>query len=127
MTRDKLKKLIIMNIPYVLFALLATKLGEGWRLAEGANASEKLLHGIQGLTAAFQSPFPSFVLFDLLIGILFGCLLKLIVSVKGKNAKKFRKNHEYGSARWGTREDIQPFMARSHFKMSTNLTEICWK
>ena len=108
--KTKMKKLIILNIPYALFGLLATKLGEGWRLAEGANASEKLLHGIEGLTAAFQSPVPSFVPFDLLIGILLGCLLKLIVVVKGKNAKKFRKNHEYGSARWGTREDIAPFM-----------------
>ncbi len=106
----KMKKLIVLNIPYALFGLVATKLGEGWRLAEGANASEKLLHGIEGLTAAFQSPLPSFVPFDLLIGILFGCLLKMIVVVKGKNAKKFRKNHEYGSARWGTREDIAPFM-----------------
>ena len=107
---SKTKKLIILNIPYAVFALLATKLGEGWRLAQGANASEKLLHCIEGLTAAFQSPFPSFVPFDLLIGIILGCLLKLIVVAKGKNAKKFRKNHEYGSARWGNREDIAPFM-----------------
>ena len=97
---SKTKKLIILNIPYAVFALLATKLGEGWRLAQGANASEKLLHCIEGLTAAFQSPLPSFVPFDLLIGIILGCLLKLIVVAKGKNAKKFRKNHEYGSARW---------------------------
>lgn len=107
---SKTKKLIILNIPYAVFALLATKLGEGWRLAQGANASEKLLHCIEGLTAAFQSPLPSFVPFDLLIGIILGCLLKLIVVAKGKNAKKFRKNHEYGSARWGNREDIAPFM-----------------
>ena len=107
---SKTKKLIILNIPYAVFALLATKLGEGWRLAQEANASEKLLHCIEGLTAAFQSPLPSFVPFDLLIGIILGCLLKLIVVAKGKNAKKFRKNHEYGSARWGNREDIAPFM-----------------
>lgn len=107
---SKTKKLIILNIPYAVFALLATKLGEGWRLAQGANASEKLLHCIEGLTAAFQSPLPSFVPFDLLIGIILGCLLNLIVVAKGKNAKKFRKNHEYGSARWGNREDIAPFM-----------------
>ena len=104
------KKLIILNVPYVLVGLFATKLGEAWRLAEGANASEKLLHVMGGLTAAFRSPLPSFVPADLLIGILCGCLLKLAVSIKGKNAKKFRKNHEYGSARWGTREDIAPFM-----------------
>ena len=106
----RVKKLIILNIPYALFGLFATKVGEAWRLSEGVNASEKLLHVVEGFTAAFQSPLPSFVPFDLLIGILFGALLKLMVTVKGKNAKKFRKNHEYGSARWGTREDIAPFL-----------------
>ena len=110
MNRDKIKKLIIMNIPYVLFALLATKLGESWRLAEGANASEKLLHGIQGLTAALQSPLPSFHLFDLLIGAVFGITLRLLVKVKGKDGKKFRKNEEFGSACWGKHSDIVPFM-----------------
>ncbi len=110
MTRDKLKKLIILNIPYFIFGLLATNLGEAWRLAEGANASEKLLHGIQGLTAALQSPLPSFQPLDLLIGTVFGVALKLIVKAKGRNAKKFRKNQEFGSARWGKREDIIPFM-----------------
>ena len=108
--KQQLKKKIILNLPYAIFGLFATKLGEAWRLAEGANASEKLLHGIEGLTAAFQSPLPSFFPTDLLIGALCGALLKLIVTVKGRNAKKFRKNHEYGSARWGTREDIAPFM-----------------
>ena len=110
MNRDKIKKLIIMNIPYVLFALLATKLGESWRLAEGANASEKLLHGIQGLTAALQSPLPSFHPFDLLIGAVFGITLRLLVKVKGKDGKKFRKNEEFGSACWGKHSDIVPFM-----------------
>ena len=88
MTRDKIKKLIIMNIPYVLFGLLATKLGESWRLAEGANASEKLLHGIQGLTAALQSPLPSFHPFDLLIGAVFGIMLRMLVKIKGKDGKQ---------------------------------------
>ena len=110
MTRDKIKKLIIMNIPYVLFGLLATKLGESWRLAEGANASEKLLHGIQGLTAALQSPLPSFHPFDLLIGAVFGIMLRMLVKVKGKDRKKFRKNVEFGSACWGKHADIVPFM-----------------
>ena len=110
MTRDKIKKLIVMNIPYVLFALLATKLGESWRLAEGANASEKLLHGIQGLTAALQSPLPSFHPFDLLIGAVFGITLRMLVKVKGKDGKKFRKNEEFGSACWGKHADIVPFM-----------------
>ena len=99
MTRDKIKKLIIMNIPYVLFGLLATKLGESWRLAEGANASEKLLHGIQGLTAALQSPLPSFHPFE-----------RMLVKIKGKDGKKFRKNVEFGSACWGKHADIVPFM-----------------
>ena len=110
MTRDKIKKLIILNIPYVLVALFATKLGESWRLAEGANASEKLLHGIQGLTAALQSPLPSFQPFDLLVGAVVGILLKLLVKAKSKDGKKFRKNVEYGSARWGTPSDIAPFV-----------------
>ena len=110
MTRDKIKKLIIMNIPYVLFCLLATKLGESWRLAEGANASEKLLHGIQGLTAALQSPLPSFHPFDLLIGAVFGIMLRMLVKIKGKDGKKFRKNVEFGSACWGKHADIVPFM-----------------
>ena len=110
MTRDKIKKLIIMNIPYVLFGLLATKLGESWRLAEGANASEKLLHGIQGLTAALQSPLPSFHPFDLLIGAVFGIMLRMLVKIKGKDGKKFRKNVEFGSACWGKHADIVPFM-----------------
>ena len=110
MTRDKIKKLIIMNIPYVLFGLLATKLGESWRLAEGANASEKLLHGIQGLTAALQSPLPSFHPFDLLIGAVFGIMLRMLVKIKDKDGKKFRKNVEFGSACWGKHADIVPFM-----------------
>ena len=110
MSKEKIKKLIILNIPYVLVALLATKLGESWRLAEGANASEKLLHGIQGFTAAFQSPLPSFQPFDLLIGAAVGIILKLLVKSKGKDGKKFRKNQEYGSARWGKPSDIAPFV-----------------
>ena len=110
MTRDKIKKLIIMNIPYVLFGLLATKLGESWRLAEGANASEKLLHGIQGLTAALQSPLPSFHPFDLLIGAVFGIMLRMLVKIKGKDGKKLKKNVEFGSACWGKHADIVPFM-----------------
>ena len=110
MTREKIKKLIILNIPYVLVALFATKLGESWRLAEGTNASEKLLHGTQGLTAALQSPLPSFQPFDLLVGAVVGIVLKLLVKTKSKDGKKFRKNQEYGSARWGTPSDIAPFV-----------------
>ena len=110
MTKDKLKKLIILNIPYVIFGLLATKLGQAWRLAEGADTSAKLLNYMGGLAAAFSSVLPSFYPSDLLIGIACGGLLRFAVYVKGKNAKKFRKNEEYGSARWGKHEDIVPFM-----------------
>ena len=110
MTKDKLKKQIILNLPYLILGLLATKLGEAWRLAEGVDTSSKLLNLMDGFAAAFRSPLPSFVPSDLVIGILCGCLLKLIVWEKGRNAKKFRKGAEYGSARWGTHADIAPFM-----------------
>ena len=110
MINDKLKKQIILNLPYVLIGLYATKLGEAWRLAEGADSSTKLLHMMDGFAAAFQVPLPSFAPTDLLIGLLCGCLLRLAVYVKGKNAKKYRHNEEYGSARWGKHEDILPFM-----------------
>ena len=106
----RLKKQIILNLPYVLLGLYASKLGEAWRLAEGTDASAKLLHIMDGFAAAFRSPLPSFVPMDLLIGLLCGCLLRLAVYVKGKNAKKYRHNEEYGSARWGKHEDILPYM-----------------
>lgn len=104
-----LKKLIIPNIPYVFIALLATKVGQGWRLAPGSDFSSKFLHILEGFREAFQSIAPSFYFTDLLVGIAIAVILRLIVYVKGKNAKKFRKNMEYGSARWGTHEDIAPF------------------
>lgn len=104
------KKLILPNIPYVFIALLATKLGEAIRLTPGANASDKLLHITEGFGRAFSSFLPSFHPVDLLVGIAAAVLLRLVVYMKGKNAKKYRKNVEYGSARWGTREDIAPFM-----------------
>ena len=104
-----LKKLIIPNIPYVFIALLATKVGQGWRLAPGSDFSGKFLHILEGFREAFQSIAPSFYVTDLLVGIAIAVILRLIVYVKGKNAKKFRKNMEYGSARWGTHEDIAPF------------------
>ena len=106
----KIKKQIILHIPYVLLALLGTKLGQAWRLAEGVDASQKLLHIIEGLQAAFQSLAPSFVLADLCIGVILAGIIRLAVYIKGKNARKFRKNTEYGSARWGTPEDIKPYM-----------------
>ena len=110
MNSAKLKKLLILNLPYFLFGLYATKLGEAWRLAEGTDASKKILHLLDGFAAAFQSPWPSFHPTDLLIGLILGCLLRLIVYEKSKNAKKYRHNIEYGSARWGTHADIAPFI-----------------
>ena len=108
----KLKKKIILNLPYVLVGLFATNLGEAWRLASGNNASQKVqslvLDGIFG--RAFSNPMPSLIPFDLLIGIACGAALKLAVYIKGKNAKKYRHNVEYGSARWGTHADIEPYM-----------------
>lgn len=104
-----IKKLIIPNIPYVFIALLATKVGQGWRLAPGADFSGKFLHVLEGFREAFQSIAPSFYITDLLVGIAIAVILRIIVYVKGKNAKKFRKNMEYGSARWGTHDDIAPF------------------
>lgn len=110
MNTTRLKKLLILNTPYVVIGLYATKLGEAWRLAEGTDASNKFLHLMDGLSAAFRSPFPSLYPADLLIGIVVGCLLRLAVYEKGRNAKKYRHNVEYGSARWGTHSDIAPFI-----------------
>ena len=110
MRNVNLKKLILPNIPYVLIALLATKLGQAARLAPGSDYSSKVLHIMEGLTLAFESIVPSFHPVDLLVGVAGAVIIRLIVYVKGKNAKKFRKNLEYGSARWGTKEDIAPFV-----------------
>ena len=106
----KIKKLLILNIPYVFIGLYATKLCQGWRLAEGLDASQKFLHYMAGLGLAMESPLPSFHPADLLFGAFVGAALRLAVYIRGKNAKKFRKNTEYGSARWGTHEDIAPFI-----------------
>ncbi len=105
-----LKKHLIPNVPYVVIGLFATNLSEGWRLAAGSNASEKLLHIVDGLSAAFANPLPSFHISDICIGAAMGGFLRLAVYLKGKNAKKYRKNMEYGSARWGTPADIQPYI-----------------
>ncbi|QNK40256.1 VirD4-like conjugal transfer protein, CD1115 family [Caproicibacter fermentans] len=106
----KAKKLLLMNLPYLFVALFATKFGQAWRLAAGADASGKLLHLTDGLTAAFSYPLPSFHPADLGVGILLAAALRLAVWIKGRNAKKFRKNVEYGSARWGKAEDIRPYI-----------------
>ena len=110
MRQVELKRYLLPNLPYVLIALYATKLGQAWRLAPGADASAKLLGLLDGFAAAFQSALPSFHPLDLLVGLCCGAALRLAVYFKGKNAKKYRKGAEYGSARWGTREDIRPFM-----------------
>ena len=102
------KKLILPNIPYVFIALFATKLGEAIRLAPGSDLSGKIMHFMEGLVAAFATITPSFHPVDLCVGIAVAAAIRLAVYVKGKNAKKFRKNLEYGSARWGTSEDIKP-------------------
>ena len=108
----KAKKILIQTIPYLFVALYATKLGEAWRLAEGMDASQKFLHLMQGFSMAFQSPLPSFHSFDLLIGFTLAACFRLYTYVKSKDAKKYRKGVEYGSARWGTPEDIKPCTAR---------------
>ena len=105
-----IKKYLLPNIPYVFIALFATKLWQAWRLAPGMDFSGKALHLMEGFAAAFQSALPSFHPIDLCVGVAAALLIRLIVYVKGKNAKKFRKNLEYGSARWGKPEDIAPYV-----------------
>ena len=105
-----IKKFLLPNIPYVFIALFATKPGQAWRLAPGMDFSGKALHLMEGFAAAFQSALPSFHPIDLCAGVAAALLIRLIVYVKGKNAKKFRKNLEYGSARWGKPEDIAPYV-----------------
>lgn len=103
----KTKKLLLMNLPYLFVALFAAKLGQTWRLAAGADASAKVLHLMDGFAAAFASSFhPA----DLGIGIILAAALRLVIYIKGHNAKRFRKNVEYGSARWGKAEDIKPYI-----------------
>ena len=106
----RLKKWILPNLPYVGIALFATKLGQAIRIAPGADFSGKVLNMMDGLHAAFSTAVPSFHPLDLCVGVLVAAAIRLTVYVKGKNAKKFRKNTEYGSARWGTHEDIAPYI-----------------
>ena len=107
-----MKKLILLNVPYIIAGAFATNLGEAFRIAEGSNLSEKLQYLVigGGFGAAFSNPMPSLHPMDILAGIAIGGALKLAVYLKGKNAKKFRQGEEYGSARWGTHEDIEPFV-----------------
>ena len=108
--KDKLKKYLLPNLPYLFFVYLFDKLCQAVRLAPGLDASEKLLHIGQGFQTAFASSAPSFHALDICVGILGAVLVRLTVYVKGKNAKKYRKGIEYGSARWGTAEDIAPYI-----------------
>jgi type IV secretion system protein VirD4 len=110
MNTKKLKKIIFKALPYVLVGLVCTNLGEAWRLAEGADASKKLLSFFSTLGTAFSNPLPSFHPVDLLVGAICGGALYLAVFIRHKNAKHFKHNQEYGSARWGTHADIEPFM-----------------
>jgi type IV secretion system protein VirD4 len=110
MSSVNLKKLILPNIPYALFVYLFDKAAQAARLAPGADISAKVINIGQGFSAAFENALPSFHPLDLLIGVAGAVIIRLIVYVKGKNAKKFRKGMEYGSARWGGKEDIQPYI-----------------
>ena len=110
MRKKNWKKLLIPNIPYLFIALFATKIGQAIRLAPGTDFSGKALHMMEGVRDAFASPMPSFHPADLCIGICIAAAMRLAVYIKGKNAKKFRHNQEYGSARWGTAADIAPYV-----------------
>jgi len=111
MNTKYLKKLIILNLPYIIIGLLATNLGEAWRTAYGLNIAEKVQSLVTGgvLAGAFSDPLPSLHSADLLIGAVCGVLLRMAVYIRSRNAKKFRHNEEYGSARWGRHSDIEPF------------------
>ena len=108
--KPELKKLLVLNLPYLLFVYLFAKCGQAYHLAAGADASAKLLHLTSGISAAFANPLPSLHPFDLCVGVVGAVAVRLIVYSKGKNAKKYRKGEEYGSARWGTAKDIAPYI-----------------
>ena len=108
--KPEIKKLLILNAPYLLFVYLFDKIGQAVRLSPGLDMSEKVLHLGDGFTAAFQSAMPSLSPLDLLVGIAGAAVIRLLVYVKGKNAKKYRKGMEYGSARWGSAQDIKPYV-----------------
>lgn len=119
---NKFKKLLFLYLPYLIFGLITTNIGEAWRLAEGFNQSKKILSFLESLGIAFLNPLPSLYPFDLFVGIICGVALWMAVYIKGQNAKKFRHKVEYGSARWGTRKDIEPFIA-SKFEDNIILTK----
>ena len=111
MTTKKLTKLLALYLPYILLGLVATNFGEAWRLAEGKELGDKIMSMMGTIPLAFANPLPSLHPLDLLVGLCCGAGLRLAVYLRGKNAKKYRHGMEYGSARWGTAKDIEPFMA----------------
>ena len=111
MTTKKLTKLLALYLPYLLLGLIATNFGEAWRLAEGKELGDKIMSMMGTIPVAFANPLPSLHPLDLLVGLCCGAGLRLAVYLRGKNAKKYRHGMEYGSARWGTPKDIEPFMA----------------
>ena len=111
MTTKKLTKLLALYLPYILLGLVATNFGEAWRLAEGKELDDKIMSMMVTVPLAFANPLPSLHPLDLLVGLCCGAGLRLAVYLRGKNAKKYRHGMEYGSARWGTAKDIEPFMA----------------
>ena len=111
MTTKKLTKLLALYLPYILLGLVATNFGEAWRLAEGKELGNKIMSMMGTIPVAFANPLPSLHPLDLLVGLCCGAGLRLAVYLRGKNAKKYRHGMEYGSARWGTPKDIEPFMA----------------
>ena len=111
MTTKKLTKLLALYLPYILLGLVATNFGEAWRLAEGKELGERIMSMMGTFPVAFANPLPSLHPLDLLVGLCCGAGLRLAVYLRGKNAKKYRHGMEYGSARWGTPKDIEPFMA----------------
>ena len=111
MTTKKLTKLLALYLPYLLLGLVATNFGEAWRLAESKELGERIMSMMGTIPAAFANPLPSLHPLDLLVGLCCGAGLRLAVYLRGKNAKKYRHGMEYGSARWGTPKDIEPFMA----------------
>ena len=110
MNSTKIKKTLIKLLPYIIVGLVCTNLGEAWRLAEGADMGKKMLSFFGMVGVAFGNPLPSLHPLDLLVGTICGGGLRLAVYLRGKNAKHYRHNEEYGSARWGTHADIEPFM-----------------
>ncbi|MCD8294474.1 MAG: hypothetical protein LUE27_04390 [Clostridia bacterium] len=109
--KKKMTRLLSQYLPCVILGAVATNLGEAWRLSGGATLGERIMGLSTSVPAAFANPLPSLNPYDLLFGIACGAALRLAVYLRGRNAKKYRHNEEYGSARWGTAKDIEPFMA----------------